>query len=98
MDRHSETPVRVRQYQWTGTRNTLRSTGRNESGGLSTRDGAKRKLAIVIGNGPTGLDHGSLHPQRPSGRSPHRPLTFLAEHTVLAAVRQALLWVCEKKH
>jgi hypothetical protein len=53
-----------------------RSTGANETAGLSTGKRVKRRIAPVIGTGPTGISHGSLHPQRPSGRSPHRPLTF----------------------
>ena len=33
-------------------------------------------------------EHGSLHPQRPSGRSPHRPLTFFGRRLIDAAVRK----------
>src|SRR5260370_7839539 len=68
----------VRGYQGAGTRIAARSTGKNEPHGLSTRQWVKRRIATVIGTGPADLDHGSLHPQRPSGRSPHRPLPFLA--------------------
>jgi len=74
----SEKAGAVRGYPGGSTAGGLRSTGRNEPSGLSTIGTAKRRIANVIGAGYAGCDHGSLHPQRPSGRSPHRPLTFFA--------------------
>jgi hypothetical protein len=58
------------------TNGSAPSTGRNEPSGLSTVETVNGRITNVIEAGYAGCDHGSLHPQRPSGRSPHRPLTF----------------------